>query len=117
MRTSTIVNARDYRGANILPVRLNKSKDQPSESKKVSPCARRLRRSVSQFFSPPGVRSVTKAKKIILDDQRDHRGQDAAYRIAEAPEEGREHQYGDGEEEQPMFFHHNRSHLTSDAPA
>ena len=52
-----------------------------------------------------------------LDDQRDHRSQDAGYRIAEAPEEGREHQCGDGGEEHPIFLHHNRSHLTSDAPA
>jgi hypothetical protein len=29
-----------------------------------------------------------------LNDQRDHRGQDAAYRIAEEPEEGHEHQCG-----------------------
>ena len=51
-----------------------------------------------------------------LDDQRDYRGQDAGYLIAEAPEEGHEHQYGDGEGEQPIFVHHNNS-LTSDASA
>ena len=115
-------------GANFLPVfqfcfaeqevcRLIKSRDSPSESKKVSPCVRRLRRSVSHFFSPSGVCSVTKAKKIIWTTSAIIAAKNAGYLIAEAPEEGHEHQCGAGEGEQPIFVHHNSSLLTSDAPA
>ena len=56
-------------------------------------------------------------KEDHLNDQRDDRRQDAGYRIAEAPEEGHEHQCGDGEGEQPIFPHDNSSLLISDTPA
>jgi hypothetical protein len=83
MRTSTILNARDYLWSKFSASSLDQEQGQPEREQK-GQSMRSATASLCQSILLPFRRVFSdEGEEDHLDDQRDYRGQDAAYRIAE----------------------------------